>query len=210
MLAAALIGFGLGFFGSIPVAGPIAVLVLARGLSARFKSGFFIALGSAIAEGLYAALAFWGFGALIGEYPWVEPVTRAAGAAVLLVLGVVLVRSKPHPEDAPPPRKTKGYGSFMIGFGVTAVNPTLIATWTAAVTAVYGSGAVTFSAANAALFAVGTMLGIASWSSILLYVIHKLQKRFHPEMLIKAKRITGWVVLSLSLFFVYRCIDYFV
>ena len=45
MLLAALIGLALGFFGSVPVAGPIAALVVSRGVQSRFRSGVFIALG---------------------------------------------------------------------------------------------------------------------------------------------------------------------
>ncbi len=211
MLVAAILGFALGFIGSIPVAGPIAVLVVARAMSERFKSAFFIAVGAGIAEGLYAALAFWGFGALLEGNPWIEPVTRGAGAVILAILGVVLMRHpKPKPEGAPPPRKTRGYGSFAIGFTITAVNPTLIATWTAAVTAIYGSGAVTFSPKNAVAFSLGTMVGIIGWSSTLLGAMWKMRQRFRPDILAKTRRATGVLVLGLAVFFIYRFVTYFV
>ena len=52
MLTAALIGFCFGFFGSIPVAGPIAALVLKRGLTGRFRSAALVGAGGAIAAHL--------------------------------------------------------------------------------------------------------------------------------------------------------------
>ena len=74
MLTAALLGFALGFVFSMPVAGPVSLLVFGRGLQGRGRSGVSLALGSSIAESMYAYLAFWGFSALLGSYAWIEPV----------------------------------------------------------------------------------------------------------------------------------------
>src|SRR5690606_5142629 len=135
MLLAAAIGSLFGFVGSVPVAGPIAILVLARGLGGRLRRGLCISMSPAVAEGIYAFLAFWGFGTLLAEYPWITPVSRGAGAVILLTLGVIFVRpARPSVETVPgkasdPPRLTPTR-SAALGFSITAMNPTLIATWT--------------------------------------------------------------------------------
>src|ERR1700733_6137635 len=105
MLSAALIGFGLGFFGSMPVAGPIAVIVFGQGLEDRARNGLYLACGAAIAESVYAYLAFWGFSAFLTRYPWIEPTSRVAAAVLLTALGVHFYRRRPKPEGAPPPQQ---------------------------------------------------------------------------------------------------------
>ena len=50
LLIAALLGIILAFIGSIPVAGPLAVLVVDRSVSGRRAEGLFIAFGGALAK----------------------------------------------------------------------------------------------------------------------------------------------------------------
>jgi threonine/homoserine/homoserine lactone efflux protein len=69
VLVAAIIGFCFGFFGSIPIAGPIAALVLQRGLVGRFRAGALIGAGAAFAEAGYAFMAFWGFSTFLEVPP---------------------------------------------------------------------------------------------------------------------------------------------
>src|SRR5438105_2443580 len=59
-----LAGWLLGFFGSTPIAGPTAALVVNRALQKRGGSGVRVAMGSAVAETFYAFLAVWGLAAM--------------------------------------------------------------------------------------------------------------------------------------------------
>lgn len=208
----ALFGFCFGFVGSVPVAGPIAVLVLSRGLEERHRAGLLIAVGAAIAEGFYAFLAFYGFGALLSELSWITPVSRGAGAIILLVLGVVFLRT-PRPRDAgrlDARPVGEGRRAALLGFTVTAMNPTLIATWTAAVTTLFGTGWITFSPRAAAVFGGGAMLGIVAWFATLLTVIRKLNRHFQPSLLERVRRAMGVFLLLLSGYFAAIFIAYFV
>ena len=65
---AALFGFGMGFAGSIPLAGPTTMLVLSFGIQGRIRAAAGVAAGSALPEAIYASLALWGFGALIERF----------------------------------------------------------------------------------------------------------------------------------------------
>lgn len=203
---AGLLGFVLGLLGAIPVAGPVAVLVIARGLHGRIRSAIAIATGSAVAEGVYAALAFWGVGALVVHHAWLEPVTRGLAACILGGLAFVLLQgSEPRPWREPTKEPLAGsYGGFALGFGVAALNPTLIASWTAAVTVLRATSLVEFTASNAGAFAIGTTLGIVTWSAVLVYLIWRLRERLEPVRLARARRAVGFVVLGLSLVFLYR------
>ena len=85
MLTVALIGFVFGFIGSMPVAGPIAILVFGRGLEGRLRSGVYLAIGAAIAESIYAYLRVWGFSELLLAQTAGSSRSRARSQRCLLI-----------------------------------------------------------------------------------------------------------------------------
>lgn len=206
MLAASLLGFVFGFVGSMPVAGPIAILVFSRGLEGRLRSGVYLACGAAIAESIYAYFAYWGFSELLSHHRWIEPVTRTVAAVLLVGLGLRFVLSpgrKSEPELSPlEARKNVGNKrSFLLGFTITALNPALIATWSAAVTTLHSFDIVSFSPSHALPFSVGVLLGIASWFVILLGVLGRFRGRFQRQTLDKMVRVMGVFLIVLGLYF---------
>lgn len=216
MLQAPLIGFLFGFVGSVPVAGPIAALVLARGLAGKFRSGFFIALGGALPEALYAFLAFWGFDALLGSYPWVDPICKAVAAVILFGLGIWMARSQgasqkntAAADDADQgPRRKSWVRSFTVGFNITLFNPTLLATWAAAVGILRGTGFVAFGPTNGLLFASSAAVGIVAWFSAMLWIIHRVHARFDDGVLVNIRRGFGGLLILVSCWFVWQTVDY--
>ena len=205
MALAGLVGFVLGLLGAIPVAGPITVLVIARGLEGRARSALSIATGGAVAEGCYAALAICGLGALVAESAWTEQVVRGLGACILGGLAFALLRRRePEPPESQRPQRPGAPGGFALGFGVAVANPTLILGWTAAVTVLQAANMVEFSAANAAAFAVGTTLGIVTWSWILVRLLGRLRSQIGPAALGRLRRAAGYLVLGLCVVFLWR------
>ena len=83
ILIALVAGSVMGFLGSMPIAGPVAVLVLERGLIRRRREGLGVALGAAAAEAIYAFLAFWGLGAVLPIF-YVVTLLFSGGAALRL------------------------------------------------------------------------------------------------------------------------------
>ncbi len=213
MVIAAVIGLLLGFLGSIPVAGPIAALVFSLGVQGRFRSGVFIAVGGGIAEAIYAFMAFWGFSTFLTRYELVVPISRALGGVILIALGLSFLFGKVMAE-ADPDKEAKAsksesdLRSFALGFGITALNPTLIATWTAAVTTLYSTEAIAFSSVQAVPFALGTAVGIAGWFFILLALIRRYRDRFSVATLVGAVRAAGLLLLGLAVWFIVRFVQY--
>jgi threonine/homoserine/homoserine lactone efflux protein len=208
VIAAALIGFAFGFFGSVPIAGPIAALVLQRGLTGRYKDGAAIGLGCAVAEAGYAFLAWWGFSTFLAAYPIVEPLSRLLAALILFGLGISFARYRgPTLTDERPPAQSTSR-SLLLGFSITALNPTLIATWSAATTTLYSTGLIAADPINGLPFASGTFGGIAGWFLLLTYLLKRYGARFRRETMDLTVRAVGWLIVLLSLFFAYRFVSF--
>lgn len=209
MLTLALIGFVVGWVGSIPVAGPISALVLTRGIQGRFRAGVFIALGGGVVEALYAFVAFYGFSTFLTDYPIIKPISSAAGAIVLVVLGVIFLRKQSEEPESKYPLRESAVRNFLLGAWICAINPALIATWTAFTTTLYASDFVEVTSDHAIPFAIGCALGISGWFMVLLLLVRKYRARFSHETLAKVVRVIGGLLIALALWFAYRFVAYF-
>lgn len=207
VLFALLLGLAMGFLGSVPVAGPIAAIIVRKGLEGRFKSGAWVAVGGALPEAGYAYLAFWGFSTFLAQYAWIELVSRGAAAAILIVLALAFMRYRTRAEEVDRPGSSDALKSFWVGFTITALNPTLIATWTAATTTLYSIRTVHFSPRDALAFALGAAVGIVAWFFVLLGLMRRFRDRFSQTTLDRVVRGFGWFLLATSGYFVWRFID---
>ncbi len=192
MVTAFVLGLVVGFVGSIPIAGPTAVVVVNSALDNRPRSGFEVAIGSAVAEAIYAAAAFWGVAALIGRYPVVIPASRIFGAAVLILVGIYFIRrkSQAHPRSSERIENRRGR-HLLFGFTITIFNPTLAATWAAIVAALHAAFNVTKSSLSAIPFGLGAFLGIVGWTWILIRLMCRFRKRVRPSTLNGLVRAAG-------------------
>lgn len=210
MLTLALIGFVVGWVGSVPVAGPISALVLTRGIQGRFRAGVFIAIGGGVVEALYAFVAFYGFSTYLADYPIIKPLSSAGGAIVLTVLGITFLRKQPEEPESKYPVRESALRNFLLGAWICAINPALIATWTAFTTTLYASDLVDVTSDHAAPFAIGCALGISGWFMVLLLLVKKYRSRFSHETLAKVVRVIGALLLVLAAWFLYRFVIYFI
>lgn len=224
MLLPLLIGFAFGYIGSIPVAGPISVLVLNLGLAHDPRHALYLAVGGALAEGLYALLAFWGLSAMLARYPMVLPGSRAAGAAILLALGLVMLLRKVRgsapagatagadPQGRTPatsnPRTPNGNKrSFALGFLITAINPTLLVTWTAAVTGLNATGLLAMDRSEALPFAAAACIGIVAWFLTLLWLVAKWRSRLSLESMGRFIKGMGAALVGLGAWMAVRALQ---
>ena len=211
VLTAALLGFAFGFVTSMPVAGPVSLIVFGRGLQGRSQTGVSLALGSAIAESMYAYLAFWGFSALLARYAWIEPLSRGLTAVLLTALGVrfARMRTAAPSEQQDTTRQVGIKRSFFLGLTITALNPTLIATWSVMVAALHSFEVVTFGADTALPFALGVGCGSAAWFAVLLSLLRRYKQRFPAATLDRTLRVMGVFAIVVGLYFGVRFVMYF-
>ncbi len=200
LLAALLIGFVLSFVGSMPIAGPVAAVVLTKGLDNQPRAGLFIAIGAAVAESLYAGLAFLGLTAMLERYPLLLPVSRLFGCLILAGLGAYFLVRRARTGDAPTdpgtkPHATTALGSALLGLSITAVNPTLIVTWTAAVSAAHSTGLLRVHGLDALPFAGGVLAGIISWFALFLSLLVRFQKKLRRESVDRVIKGMGVILL---------------
>lgn len=200
MFIATIAGFVLGFFGSVPVTGPVAMLVVLWAAEARAKSALFLVLGAAVMEAVYAGAAFYGFSALLSEYPWVQPTSEALAALIMVALGVVFARHSPKARNESS-RVAPGalFGAIGLGVALVGLNPTMLATWGGAVTVLFSLELAPFTPGDAPAFGLGAALGILSWFSALLLTIGRFRKRIAPPTIHKAIRVAGWLIGALGL-----------
>lgn len=205
----ALVGFAFGFIGSVPVAGPIALLVFAYGMQGRGRQAVSLATGGAIAEAAYAYMAFWGLGRVLERYPVVVANSRGVGAIVMIALGAYFMLRK-SAAAADPETTTVGRGqkrSFVLGFTITALNPTLIVTWTAAATTLFSTNLLSPSAPPLP-FAVGVFGGIVAWFATLVALLRRYRSRIGPSTLDRLVRAVGVGLAGLGLWFAWGAVKY--
>jgi threonine/homoserine/homoserine lactone efflux protein len=196
LILAWLIGLAFGFFGSMPIAGPTAVVLVSKGLESQVRAGIYIAAGAAAAESVYAFMAFWGLTAALSRFPVLLPASRVVGALLLLGLGVHFVLRKgrsPDVRSAAPARA--GYRNVLFGLSLTAVNPTLLVTWTAAVSAAHSMGALRIWALDAFPFAAGAATGIVGWFALFLWLLSRFGSRVSPSTVDRIIRWMGVVLI---------------
>src|SRR6185312_8306918 len=87
LLAVCAVALVFGFVGSMPLAGPISVMVVARAARKQFGEALHVGLGAAGAEAIYAGIAFFGFTTILARHPVVVPISHGVTAVVLLALG---------------------------------------------------------------------------------------------------------------------------
>ena len=200
IIAVCAIALAFGFFGSMPLAGPISVMVVSRGAQKRYREALHLALGAAAAEGIYAGVAFWGFTALLASHPLVVPVSRGLAALVLAALGVRFALWK----SGDPAREPKGdldkprAGTALVGFSLSAINPTLLITWGAAVAFIYSKGFTYESPIAAIPFGASAAAGIASWFAILVVIMRKLEGKLPGHVLTWTIRVLGVALVALG------------
>lgn len=131
------VGLLAGFFFSMPIAGPISILVTSNALKGRTRYCNLVAIGASIADLFYVFLAVYGITRL---YPFVKPAMpyiMAFGAIFLFYVGYKIFRTKLNleqleefePNTGKPIRKDRG--GFYTGFMVNFLNPTLVFGWLA-------------------------------------------------------------------------------
>jgi threonine/homoserine/homoserine lactone efflux protein len=88
------VGCAVGFVFSMPVAGPVSILITSHGLRGELRYCFTAALGAAIIDLLVCFIAVHGATKLLGLYAAVVPYALLAGAGLLFIIGLRIVKAR--------------------------------------------------------------------------------------------------------------------
>lgn len=135
VLTMIIVGLAAGFIFSMPVAGPISILVTSNALKGRVRYCNLVAIGASFADLVYVFLAVFGITRLYKFIVPAMPYILAGGAFFLFFIGYKVYRTKIDLEHLPEGGDGKGiayrqgHGGFYTGFMVNFLNPTLIFGW---------------------------------------------------------------------------------
>ncbi|WP_019645907.1 LysE family translocator [Novispirillum itersonii] len=189
-------GMGLGLSIAAPV-GPIGILCMRRTLEGGVLAGVAGGLGTALADGVYAAVAAFGVAGVAALLQEHAILLNGGGALVLLWLAVKTLRSAPASGDGASAGGRRGVlGLCAATFALTIANPPTIALF-AALFAGLGLGAGADAATALALVA-GVFCGSMLWWVILSTGVSLMRHRLSPPVLLWINRGAGMVLLGFA------------
>jgi putative LysE/RhtB family amino acid efflux pump len=194
-----LIGAAIGALTGVPI-GPVNVAVIDAAYRHTLRRAFAVGIGGALGDGIYAAFGIVGVGPYLDDHPAVLPVLYAISGVVLLVYGILTVRSKPISAavadvgKAPQPSGEMWTG-FWLGFILIVANPAAIVTWVVIV----GS----FMAGLSLIQGIGATLGVSAgslaWFAFVAYLSNH-GKRLLGNKAVWITRIVGVLLVGYALF----------
>jgi putative LysE/RhtB family amino acid efflux pump len=189
-------GLILGVSIAAPV-GPIGILCIRRTLSHGMAAGIAGGLGTALADGLYAALAAFGFATLLGDLLADNPWFRLGGAAFLLWLGWKGWHAEPAARAAAIDARTLA-GTFAATFLLTVANPATIVTFVGLFLALGLADAGDSRIAGMSLVA-GVVLGSFAWWIVLSGIVASLRDRIGPSAFRAVNRAASLLLVGFAL-----------
>lgn len=174
-----LIGVAAGALTGVPI-GPANVAVIDAAYRHTFRRAISVALGAALADGVYAAGGVLGVTPLLRSYPSIPPILYALSGVILLVYGFLTARSQPvqpatPPADAVPAAsdsvvlRKEMWSGFTVGLALILLNPAAIVTWVV----IMGSIIPEATHLEGAACAIGVMFGSFGWFALVAFLTQK-------------------------------------
>jgi threonine/homoserine/homoserine lactone efflux protein len=131
VLTISIAGLLAGFIFSMPVIGPISILITSSALKGRLRYCNLVSAGASLADFIYILIAVYGFASLYYFYKPAIPYIFIGGALFFFYLGYKIIRTKidiENIEDKSPYSekiRKRERGAFYTGFMINFLNPTL-------------------------------------------------------------------------------------
>jgi threonine/homoserine/homoserine lactone efflux protein len=131
LITMSIAGLLAGFIFSMPIAGPISILITSNALNGRIRYCNRLAIGAAFAEFIYVYLAVFGITKLYSWFKPAMPYILGVGAIFIVFVGYKVFRSRVDLEQVGELSKDTGApvikqkGGLYTGFMINFLNPTL-------------------------------------------------------------------------------------
>lgn len=203
MLTYFLIGVAIGALTGVPI-GPVNVAVIDGAYRHTLRRGMAVGLGGAVGDFCFALIGVLGVGPHLIAQPGVKPVLYLVSGLVLVVYGILTVRSQPPPPPTAPPHQSppgkEVWSGFTVGLGLIVLNPAAIVTWVVVVGSHIGPDIETWEGIAAA---VGVFLGSFAWFAFVAYVADK-GKRMMGDKAVWIARVVGIALIGYGVVSLYR------
>jgi threonine/homoserine/homoserine lactone efflux protein len=196
MIVAFIAGLLMSFIGSMIPTGPIALIVIRRGIGGHKLGALSIVAGAALAESGYALLAYLGIGYALERYPTQTSIIRIIASIILVAFAMTCIFGHKLPK---PDRTSSKYAgaSFLLGLSIAGLNPTFLVTWVGAVAVARGAGLIS-DIHSAPGFVAGVIIGPVLWFWMLLKILTRQVEDMHPDLLRKIEKALPIVLLILA------------
>lgn len=187
-------GVSVGFIASIPL-GPIGVLCIQRTLSKGRLAGFVSGAGAASSDFLYALVAGFSISMVTNFVEEHQSLLFVGGAAVLIMLGVKMMRSKPHKQirrkrDS---KQRSLWQDYVSTFFLTISNPLALFVFMGA----FSLMGVHSTRPERILVVGGVLLGALCWWLLLTIMVGFFRKKLTLRRLLYVNRIAGGMIVML-------------
>lgn len=208
MLVFFLIGFAAGALTGVPI-GPVNVAVIDAAYRHTMRRAIAVGIGGAVADALYCALGVAGVTPVLRSNPTIPPVLYAVSGVVLLIYGVLTVRTRPvvpvaHEAAHTVRASSETWAGFKIGVTLIILNPAAIVTWVVIV----GSFIPNASPTEGLVTAVGVLVGSFLWFSLVAVLTQKGKNAF-GEKALWIPRAVGIALILYALYLLTNAIRYF-
>jgi len=135
IITISIVGLIVGFIFSMPIAGPISILITSNALKGRVRYCNMATLGASFADFVYVFAAVFGLTKFYSLYQPVIPYILLVGTLFLIFLGYKITKTKVDLEHIdekshlPGAVKKREKNGFWAGFLLNFLNPTLFIGW---------------------------------------------------------------------------------
>jgi threonine/homoserine/homoserine lactone efflux protein len=135
LITISIAGLIAGFVFSMPIAGPISILVTSNALKGRLKYCNLLTIGAALADLVYVFIAVYGLTRFYSWYKPAIPYLMGACSLFIIFIGYSIFRTKIDPEHfddkihLPERINKEAKGGFVTGLLINFINPTLFFGW---------------------------------------------------------------------------------
>ncbi len=135
LITISIVGLIVGFLFSMPIAGPISILITSNALKGNVRYCHRATIGASFADFVFVFIAVFGITKLYALYKPFIPYILFLGAFFLLYVGYKIYKTKvdlEHLDDKShlsEKIKEQNKGGFRTGFMISFLNPTLFLSW---------------------------------------------------------------------------------
>ena len=202
--------YAMGFITAIPI-GATQIEIAKRALNRKFLAAWMVIIGSVVSDVMYGGIALFGVAPFL-KRKLVVALFELVGVIILWILAYSTFNKSGKANIL---NVNNGYLgrkrlALLTGFGLAITNPMIIFWWLLEVRFVINIGLVdSFSKTISALFLLFGGLGLGSYLLFLAAVLYRVKKYISNKAMKVMYKIMGFVLLLLSIYFLYHSVKYF-